>query len=296
MGQTTGIKWTDHTFNPWWGCAKVSSGCQLCYAETFDKRTGGAHWGYSSEGRNPLKYFGDKHWREPLKWNRDAEKAGERRKVFCASMADVFDDHADPAVRSRLWQLIRDTPHLDWQLLTKRPENITAMLPEDWGQGYPNVWLGTSVENQSVAQERIPILIAIPARVHFLSCEPLLGPVDLWEFNAFSQWDHRGSYDYFQSITGVTERIKVVHGIDWVIIGGESGFGARPMEVVWAISLIHQCEDAGCPVFFKQTGAELAKGMFLKHKKGEDPSEWPDYLQVQEFPTHQGESHDQDVR
>lgn len=143
MGENSKIEWTHHTFNTWWGCVKVSPACDNCYAESLSKRFGD-HWGPKAEYRT----FSDKHWNEPLRWNRAAEKAGERHRVFCASMADVFDNRAPEGARERLWALIRQTPHLDWLLLTKRPQNIAEMLPEDWGDGYPNVWLGVTVENQ----------------------------------------------------------------------------------------------------------------------------------------------------
>ncbi|MCI0671755.1 MAG: phage Gp37/Gp68 family protein, partial [Myxococcaceae bacterium] len=186
MGAETEISWTHSTFNPWWGCTRVSPGCDHCYAESFDRRVGGAHWGKGV----PRRTFGDKHWGEPLKWNAAAAKAGERRRVFCASMADVFDAEAPDGALERLWALIRATPALDWLLLTKRPGRIRHSLPADWGDGYPNVWLGTTVEDQERAEQRIPVLLDVPARVHFLSCEPLLGPVDVSRFMwpVHAQW------------------------------------------------------------------------------------------------------------
>lgn len=153
MGKETGIGWTRHTFNPWWGCKKVSAGCKFCYAESIDKVYGGGqHWGIGA----PRREFGDKHWNEPRRWNKQAVKDGVRRRVFCASMADVFDPEAPAGALERLWQLIRETPQLDWLLLTKRPERIASSLPADWGKGWHNVWLGTSVENQEAADKRIP--------------------------------------------------------------------------------------------------------------------------------------------
>lgn len=175
MGVETKIQWTDHTFNAWWGCTKVSAGCDHCYAEAFDHRLGGAHWGAGAA----RKVFKDKHWSEPRRWNEAARKAGKRARVFCSSMADVFDSEAPEGELTKLWELIRETPWLDWQLLTKRPHRIAQSLPADWGDGWPNVWLGTTVENQEQAELRIPRLLAVAARVRFLSCEPLLGQVDL---------------------------------------------------------------------------------------------------------------------
>lgn len=230
MGVATAIAWTDHTFNPWWGCERVSPGCQHCYAEAFAKRTGNVVWGKSADRRR----FGDKHWAEPLKWNKAAEAAGRQARVFCASMADVFEyrpDHHDD--RQRLWELIEATPHLVWQLLTKRPENVRNMVPVPWLLGNPgwpqNVWIGTTVEDQQRADERIPFLIEIPAKIRFLSCEPLLGRLDI--HGALS-----------------------TAGIDWVICGGESGPGHRPLDLEAARSLRDQCRLWGVSFFFKQVG------------------------------------------
>lgn len=152
MGSETGISWTDHTFNPIWGCAHVSPGCVHCYAESFARRTGHDVWGAKSERR----LFGPVYWRQPLTWNAHAEAAGVRERVFCASMADVFEDHPVwDTERPRLWELIDRTPWLDWQILTKRPENIPGMLPALWGDGRPNVWLGVSAENQEWWDRRV---------------------------------------------------------------------------------------------------------------------------------------------
>lgn len=254
MAENSKIEWTDHTFNPWWGCVKVSPACAHCYAETFDKRVGGSHWGPES----PRRFFGTAHWSTPIKWNTLAAKEGIRKRVFCASMADVFEEPKDPrsddailmrAERAKLFHIIKGTPNLDWLLLTKRPENIARMLPEDWGNGYPNVWLGTTVENQEYANKRIPELLKVPAVVRFLSCEPLLGPVDL------DCWPETGCPRGW---------LDEEPGIDWVICGGESGHGARPMHPEWVDSLQKQCEAAGTAFFFKQWGEwqPLGQGNF----------------------------------
>lgn len=241
MGGKTGISWTDHTFNPWWGCTKVSPGCASCYAETFSKRTGHDIWGPGKARRT----FGAKHWAEPLAWDAAAEKAGRRAKVFCASMADVFDEEAPAGELERLWALIRAMPHLDWQLLTKRPERIVQSLPVDWNWngrvGYPNVWLGASVEDQARADQRIPLLLQVPAAVRFLSCEPLLGPLE------------------FSDVTKRSDAVsqlgrKALAGIHWVIVGGESGPGFRPMDKAWARSIRDQCAAADVAFFYKQDG------------------------------------------
>src|SRR6266404_3997779 len=157
MGEGSSIEWTDHTFNPWWGCAKVSPGCDHCYAETWSKRTGfNALWGVNAERR----LFGVKHWAQPLTWNRKAQVEGVRRRVFCASMADVFDNHHDLArEREELWELIEDTAYLDWLILTKRVGNIAKMFPDRWRFVPPqNLWLGISVVNQEEADRDIPKL------------------------------------------------------------------------------------------------------------------------------------------
>lgn len=269
MGLNSGIAWTNHTFNPWWGCTKVSPGCDHCYAETFDKRLGGAHWGKDA----PRRTFGDKHWNEPLRWNAAAQKAGTPALVFCASMADWCDVDAPPGAVERLHGLWRATPWLRWQMLTKRPARIAANLPADWGQGYPNVWLGVTVEDQLRADSRIPALLGVPAAVHFLSAEPLLGPVEVARYFALGG-------DMFPS------------HVDWVIVGGESGHGARPFHVEWARSIKAQCERAGVAFFMKQLGADPREAygrivdapMPVKDAKGGDMAEWPEDLRVQQFP------------
>lgn len=230
MARNSRIEWTHHTFNPWWGCSKVSPACTHCYAESWARRVGLQLWGRVTARR----FFSDEHWREPLKWNRDAERQGQRKRVFCASMADVFEAREDlDPWRTRLWTLIQDTPCLDWLLLTKRPENATRMIP--WRNGWPaNVWFGTTVENQTYAKKRVPILLDVPALTHFLSCEPLLGPLEL------SAW--------------LGQSARSGKGIDWVIAGGESGPHARPMDPRWALTLRDQCLSAGVAFHFKQWG------------------------------------------
>lgn len=228
MAQNSSIEWTDHTFNPWWGCSKVSPACDNCYAELWAKRMGHQVWGSAADRR----FFSDAHWNEPLAWNEDARAARKRKRVFCASMADVFERRSElNPQRTRLWRLIELTPWLDWLLLTKRPQNISQMAP--WGDDWPtNVWLGTTVESQVYAERRLPFLLQNGAVVRFLSCEPLLGPLDL------SPWFHK---------TGL-------YPIDWVIAGGESGPRSRPMHPDWAGKLLHQCQKAKVPFHFKQWG------------------------------------------
>jgi protein gp37 len=221
MGFNSSIEWTTHTFNPWWGCTKVSDGCKNCYAETLSKRYGHNVWGLGKSRR----LMSDNHWQGPVKWNAEAERLGVRCRVFCASMADVFEENAPEGQLERLWELIRQTPNLDWQLLTKRPHRIADNLPEDWGYGYRNVWLGTSVEDEKVIN-RIVHLTTVPAIVHFLSLEPLLGPLPNLP----------------------------LENIEWVIVGGESGYGARPMDKAWILDIRRQCRATGVAFFFKQWG------------------------------------------
>ncbi len=223
MANNSTIEWTDHTFNPWWGCVKVSHACKHCYAQTFDHRLGGAHWG----ARSPRRFFGEQHWGAPLRWQIQAQRQGVRKKVFCASMADVFERRGDlNPHRERLWGLIEQTPDLDWLLLTKRPQNIGTYAP--WKTRWPrNVWLGTTVENQKWANQRIPLLLKFPATIRFLSCEPLLGAVDL------SPW---------------------IADLGWVIAGGESGHQARPTNPLWLKSLATLCQTTATPFHFKQWG------------------------------------------
>ncbi len=224
MGANSTIEWTTHTFNPWWGCLKVSEACKHCYAESWARRVGQDVWGLSADRR----YFGDAHWNEPLKWNRAAVNAPVRPRVFCASMADIFEVREGlDAQRRRLWPLIEATPHLDWLLLTKRPQNVARLAA--WGADWPrNVWIGTTVELQKRADELLPILAQIPARVRFISAEPLLGPL------AIRPW--------------------LESTIDWVITGGESGPHARPASPAWFRSLMIQCMEKDVPFHFKQWG------------------------------------------
>lgn len=220
MAENSGIEWTTHTFNPWIGCTKVSAACDHCYAEAWDKRFGGERWGPHAPRKRT------KTWGNPVKWNRQAAEASTRPRVFCASLADVFDNHRsiEDAWRRELWDLIRATPNLDWLLLTKRPQNIARYLPDDWGDGWPHVWLGTTVENQQEWDRRWPCLAEVPARVRFISAEPLLGPIDM----------RGGGY------------------LHWLITGGESGANYRPADPEWFRSLRDQCADLDVAFLFKQ--------------------------------------------
>ena len=220
MAENSGIEWTDHTFNPWIGCTKVSAACDHCYAEAWDKRFKGERWGpHANRTRT-------KTWGNPVKWNRLCEATGTRNRVFIASLADVFDNHKsiDPEWRKQLWRLIKQCSSLDFLMLTKRPQNIKRYLPDDWGDGYNNVWLGATVESQKEA-DRLDALTQVPAKVRFLSMDPLLGDVDL------------------------SGHIDKLH---WIITGGESGIQYRHADPDWFRSLRDQCATADVPFLFKQ--------------------------------------------
>lgn len=231
MSKDSKIEWTHHTFNPWWGCVKVSAGCKHCYAETWARRLGKDFWGARAERRE----LSPNYWKQPLAWDADAAALGTRARVFCASMADVFEDRRDlDERRFNLWRLIESTPNLDWLLLTKRPENIHKLAP--WTTRWPiNIWLGTTAENQRWLDRRLPHLIECRAKTLFLSCEPLLGAIDL------SKWTQQRQ----------PGRSAVV---DWVIGGGESGHGSRPVNPDWLRSLRDQCNAQGIRFHFKQWG------------------------------------------
>jgi protein gp37 len=231
MAKDSAIEWTHHTFNPWWGCTKVSPGCKHCYAETWARRVGQMLWGPRASRRD----LSEAYWRQPLAWNAEAERLGERKRVFCASMADVFEDRRDlDKNRDRLWALIAATPELDWLLLTKRPHKVRELAPYEnrWPE---NVWLGATAENQKWLDRRMVELSQINAKVLFLSCEPLLGPLD------FSKW-----------ITAAEN--GSVRLVNWIIAGGESGHQARPPNPDWFRSIRDQCIAAGIRFHFKQWG------------------------------------------
>ena len=246
MAEKTGISWCDSTFNIAWGCVRVSEACRFCYAEALSKRFGFDIWGADK----PRRIFGEKHWQEPLKWNRIAEHEGRRHRVFCSSMADVFEDHPTIAQeRKKLWPLIRQTPNLDWLLLTKRADNIIGCLPDDWGAGWPNVWLGVTAENQEWFDKRVGALWYLKQKyrdtVMFVSCEPLLGSID-------AEWAVESIELQERSI----EDGGAIYSspIDWLIVGGESGPNHRPLNLDHVRSLRDQCVAAGVAFHFKQIG------------------------------------------
>lgn len=276
MAEHSKISWTDHTFNCWMGCTEVSPACDHCYARTLRIRTGHPEEWAGTRTRTSAGY-----WRNPLKWNRAAEAAGRRALVFCASLADVFEDH--PHVdgwRSDLFDLITDTPWLIWQLLTKRPQNVLGMVPAHWlaPLAWPaNVWIGTTVEDQQRADERLPHLVRVPAPVRFLSVEPMLSHVDLnhWLVDCTDTSRHGPC-----SPSGAGSLIQ------WVICGGESGPGHRAIDPAWANDLRYQCNAAGVPFWFKQ-GSGAHPGSRIGDRKLDGAQAWPPdrYLAVDGLPS-----------
>jgi len=249
VSERSAIEWTDATWNPWHGCLKVSPGCKNCFMYTEKARY----------GQDPATVVRSRtKFNDPLKWAR--KPATCPKLCFTCSWSDFFIAEAD-AWRPEAWSIIKNTPGITYQILTKRPERIAVSLPDDWGAGYPNVWLCVSAETQRYADERTAHLRRIPAKVRGISAEPLLGPIDCLN----------------------------LEGIGWVIVGGESGPGARPMHIQWAESIVAQCAAAGVPCFVKQLGSgnKSWHDGFSGHRitgKGGNPAEWPENLRVREYP------------
>lgn len=272
--ENSNISWTQHSFNCWHGCKKVSEACKFCYAEKMDARFYKElpHWGEGSS----RKMMSVSYWRQPILWNKRAKENGVNEKVFCASMADVFENHSDVVeAREKLWNLIDKTPNLTWLILTKRPENILEMLPDRWkplceNSKYnvpKNIWFGSSIENQKRYDERFPEMHLVKTstgNITFYSVEPMLGKTSL----------------------SLSDRV------DWVICGGESGKATatdriRSIKFKYAISLANQCNEMGKAFFMKQLGTVKAKLLKLKDTKGGDMEEWPselDGIKRREFP------------
>lgn len=256
MAENSKIEWTQDTWNPWKGCIKISHGCKFCYM----------YRDQTKYGNDPKSISRSKTtFRDPLKWK-------EPRLIFTCSWSDFFIEEADQW-REEAWEIIRQTPHHTYQILTKRPERIMDCLPDDWGDGYENVWLGISVENQDVYLYRVQSLIDVPAKVRFLSMEPLLESVDLY-------------LNFYASMFDFSKFIY--EKIDWVIVGGESGnengkFKYRSCEIAWIKSIIQQCNSFGIPVFVKQLGTHLSNTMQLT-RHGKIMEEWPKELQVRDMP------------
>jgi protein gp37 len=224
MAEQTDIAWCDHTQNFWIGCTEVSPACDHCYARVMATRYGWAVW-----GKHPRKRTSAQNWNNPLKWNAKAREAGVRRRVFTLSLGDFFDNQVPVEWRQEAWEIIRACEGLDWLVLTKRPQNIAKMLPTGWGQGWPHVWLGTTVEAQRYVKQRLTHLLKVPARHHFVSAEPLIGPLNL--------------------------RPWLQQGLDWVIVGGESGAVRRPFDWEWVRDLLAQCQVQERAFFMKQACA-----------------------------------------
>lgn len=259
MAENTKIEWARHTFNPWVGCTKLAhpkgSACDFCYAAAWAKRTGHPElWEGERRRTTPA------NWRTPIKWNAAAAALGEHHTVFCASLADVFDNQAEPQWRADLFDLIRATPNLIWLLLTKRPENIVKMV--EAAGGLPaNVALGTTIEDQERANHRGPLLLKARDLLHpmftFFSCEPMIGPIDLYNGDpdprlggVKAKHTLIGSWWECDGPKGAPSR----RGVDWVIAGGESGGKARPSHPDWFRSLRDQCDAAEVDYLFKQWG------------------------------------------
>jgi protein gp37 len=260
MSENSAIEWTDHTFNPWEGCQKVGPGCDHCYAETRNARFGGGtaiNWGPGA----PRRRTSVSNWNKPKAWDK-AHAAffaahGRRQRVFCASLADVFDNAVDPLWRRDLFDLIELTPNLDWLLLTKRIGNVAEMVARakchDWLAGRRNVILGATVVNQSEVDRDVPKLLAVPAARRFLSMEPLLDSVSF--------------EGIFANPADMRDGTNALESLDWVIVGGESGAGARPMHPEWVRDLRDQCAAASVPFLFKQWG-EWTPGENVKRVTG----------------------------
>lgn len=246
MAEITGISWTDHTHSIAWGCNKISPGCKFCYADDWSARFGNDVWGLNK----PRKKLSNAHWAKPKKWNKACAAKGTKDKVFSSSMCDNFEDHPTIAEELlRLWALIKETPNLEWQLLTKRADRIKDCLPPDWGDGYPNVWLGVSVENDDYCW-RVDALREIPAKIRFISYEPAIGPVPSLNLD----------------------------NIHWLIFGGESGENRRPMKDEWAVEAMAKCREKEVAFFFKQHSA-LKSGVDC-YLNGVEYKEFPLYEQA----------------
>lgn len=299
MGIETGVQWAAHTFNPWRGCNKISPGCKHCYAEAFVvNRQSLPVWGAQA----PRRIAAESTWRQPLRWNKIALSGAPRPRVFCASLADVFEDYRGPSAaelrdaRGRLFRLIEQTPRLVWMLLTKRADRVAHEIPAHWQDGrWPaNAWIGFSAESQETFDARWEFMRHLPAPLVFTSMEPMLGPVVLP-----SSYLSRG------------QRV-------WPIVGGESGGKARPFDMAWATRMLKPCQDHGVPLFIKQLGAvaidgpgtrsplsaaagtrsgkidcaitddgedsQIYRRVNLKDGKGGDLAEWPEYLRRRELP------------
>ncbi len=265
MGEKTGIAWTDHTFNPWIGCHKVSAGCQNCYAERQNNDR--FHW--VKEWGKDYRRTSEANWKKPIQWARQAVKDGVVRRVFCASLADVFDPNVPQEWREDLWDLIDQSSDLEsmdvlgigleWLILTKRPENIQKMARDWWLAGPPSyVRMGITCENDEMARLRMPIFFDAWKGNNFISWEPAIGSLQSVETymhkkrcSACGQW-WQDDPVYCTNCSGHGVTMDNLPTIHWLICGAESGTAARPMNIEWARSVRDQCVAAGIPFFLKQ--------------------------------------------
>lgn len=246
MAYKSEIQWTNATVNFWTGCKKVSKGCKFCYMYRDKER-------YGQDPTTVLR-VSDKTFYAATKWP-------DPKLIFTCSWSDFFIQEADEW-RADAWKVIKDTPHHTWQILTKRPERILQFLPADWGEGYPNVWIGVSVEDMPAYEERVPILKTIPAKVKFLSVEPLIGQVTV---------------------------LPTDNWIDWVIVGGESGnengkYTYRKCNMEWISVVIYACIAWNIPIFVKQFGTYLAQKNGMRDRHGGNIDEFPDWAKFREMP------------
>lgn len=286
MAENTKIEWAHHTFNGWIGCTKVGPGCDHCYAEDLSRARLGVAWGPGQ----PRRRTAASTWKQPRRWNNKAAKEGVRYRVFCSSLADVFDNEVPAEWRADLFQLIREAPHLDWLLVTKRVGNVLKMS-EAAGRLPENVWLGITVVNQTEAERDIPKLRNLrklyDLPVAFLSIEPMLEPIDLSSLlyydcpnaeEGISMDPETGAYECCSKcdFTGISDEIA----INWVIAGGESGHEARPAHIDWFRTLRDDCANAGVAFLFKQWGEWFpyghndADGCINVRDMGEAPGKW----------------------
>ncbi len=301
----TAIGWTNNSLNAWWGCVEVSPGCDNCYARVFSKRVGRDVWGIHAR-----RFFTKGSFRQALAWNAKAKAAGARIRVFVQSMSDLFEvlpqGHEDAEEMDRrrkefFEEIIPACDFIDFQLLTKRVGNVAKLVPASWlSGGWPaNAWMGISVVNQIEADRDIPKLLALPAPTRFLSCEPLIAEVDLRPFlfescdgcDGAGGFDSADPQDYEECKrcegSGVNEEFPLGE-LHWVIIGGESGAGARSMVLGWAKNIVRQCQAAGAAVFMKQLGGKPTNREGEPHQvsnsHGTDLADFPEVLRVQQFP------------
>jgi protein gp37 len=282
MAKETGISWCDSTFNPWIGCSEISPGCQHCYAEALmDTRWRRVKWGPG----NPRQRTSPANWKQPLQWEQEYarffQEHGHNRRVFCASLGDVFDNEAPPAWRTDLFDLIAATPHLTWLLLTKRIGNVLPMLAS-MGRALPlHVWLGITVVNQEEVDRDIPKLLAVPVWIRFLSLEPLLEEVSLRKYLARKCTLCNGTASVPTPGGGRAcprcydcGQFQDPDQISWCIVGGESGPRARLIERSWIEDLRYECRAASVPFFFKQWGGVTAGAGGCELPSGEHKA-WP---------------------